>query len=176
MLFELLCGFEIESALRAGGWAVSLPGLVSSNRRFLTASRDGLEIDIYYQHAPKPLSTGALYDQVQHEHRLAVGQLRPDFVIKLRGPTAERWILVEVKGGPKRRVDESARAALLDLLAYRRDYEHELVGSEGPYGLGIAWGAELDPAPSAEVVLCTPDRITDALDYVTGRTRATDRS
>lgn len=104
------------------------------------------------------------YEQVQAEHAFrSVGRLRPDFVIRAKSPTETRWTLVEVKGGPKRQAGQSARDALLDLLAYRRDYEHALANNPVPYGLGIAWGRELDPVVTSDAVLCTPDRLVDAL-------------
>ena len=68
-----------------------------------------------------------------------------------------RWILIEVKGGPKRGVRDSARAATHDLLAYRRAFGPALAERPEPYGLGYAWGAGLTPSADAEIVLCTPE-------------------
>ena len=31
------------------------------------------------------------------------------------------------------------------------------------YGIGYVWGAQLKPALDGEIVLCTPDRLHDAL-------------
>jgi hypothetical protein len=71
------------------------------------------------------------------------------------------WLLVEVKGG-HRRVEHSARAALLDLLAYRRAFEPALSRCHH-YGLGIAFGAQLKPDPTSEIALATPDSVSAAL-------------
>ena len=38
-----------------------------------------------------------------------------------------------------------------------------LVDAGHPYGLGVAWGADLKPSSSAEVALCTPDKINEAV-------------
>jgi len=73
------------------------------------------------------------------------------------------WLLVECKLGEKRTVQDSARAALLDLLAYRRAFDSRLTGQH-LYGLGIAWGAELDPNPAEEIMLCTHDRLHLAIE------------
>ena len=80
-----------------------------------------------------------------------------------------RWILIEVKGGPKRGVRDSARAATHDLLAYRRAFGPALAERPGPYGLGYAWGAGLTPSADAEIVLCTPDTLTQALGLLLSR-------
>jgi hypothetical protein len=70
--------------------------------------------------------------------------------------------MVEVKGGA-RPVEDSARAAVSDLLAYRRAFASVLTKKDYPYGLGIAWGAELHPSIESEVVLTTPDNMAAAL-------------
>jgi hypothetical protein len=166
-LFELICGFGIEKALKRLGWEVSFPGLIRNGNRFITASRDDTTLDCFYQFAPPELRAHSRYEQVQVEHAFRhVGRLRPDFVLRTNSPAGQGWVLVEVKGGPKRQVAESARAALLDLLAYRRDYENALADERVPYGLGIAWGRELDPVITKDAVLCTPDRLDDALDLL----------
>ena len=64
----------------------------------------------------------------------------------------------------KRPVSDSARAAARDLFAYRRSAFERAESAERAYGIGIAWGAELEPAGNDELVLCTPDRIQHALD------------
>ena len=71
-------------------------------------------------------------------------------------------MLVEVKG-VERSVVDSARAAINDLLAYRRAFEPVLGKQTEAYGIGIAWGADLEPKETAEIVLCTPDTIPGAL-------------
>jgi hypothetical protein len=73
----------------------------------------------------------------------------------------QQWLLIEVKGG-ERAVQHSARAALLDLLAYRRAYEPSLSNSH-QYGVGIAFGAELSPSRHTEVAITTPDNLKEAL-------------
>jgi hypothetical protein len=74
---------------------------------------------------------------------------------------------VEVKGG-KRPVEEAARAATYDLLAYRTAFDVPLARQAGPYGLGIAWGARLVHNPFSEVLLCTPDNLGRALQDAVG--------
>lgn len=71
--------------------------------------------------------------------------------------------MIEVKGGLKRSVADSARAATLDLLAYRRAFAPVLDSQRDPYGLGYAWGEELKPVVESEVTLCTPDTLADSL-------------
>jgi hypothetical protein len=167
VLFELLCGCGIERALREDGWEISAPRLLPA-KRFLTARRADTRIEVYYQRGDLPLAKGAVYEQVQREHGFpTVSRLRPDFVLRINRADGQRWIVVEVKGGPKRSVRDSARAALVDLLAYRRDYHETLDDTPHPYGLGIAWGTNLDPVETPEVVLCSWDRIAPALRLVT---------
>jgi hypothetical protein len=88
---------------------------------------------------------------------------RPDLVIRRSADhTEDRWLVIEVKGG-ERKVEQSARAAAFDLLAYRTAFETALSGVEGPFALGIAWGSGLEPAADEPIMLCTPDTIPDAL-------------
>jgi len=87
----------------------------------------------------------------------------PDLVLRRKDADGVRWLLVEVKMGTSRGVEESARAAVRDLLAYRRAFGPVLARQSGPYGLGVAWGAELTPSIGEEVVLCTPDTLSSAL-------------
>jgi hypothetical protein len=77
----------------------------------------------------------------------------------------QRWLVVEVKG-VERAVDRSARAATLDLLAYRRAFDNALKSSAAPYGLGVAWGADLTPSADAEIMLCSPDTLPEALGLI----------
>jgi hypothetical protein len=121
-------------------------------------------LELYYQHAPHDLSVDSVYRAVQQSHEFAaVGGLIPDLVLRLRASSGDRWVIVEVKG-VERSVTDSARAALQNLLAYRRAFSAALDGQIGPYGIGIAWGEQVAPAVSAEVVLCSPDTIGEALD------------
>jgi hypothetical protein len=77
------------------------------------------------------------------------------------------WLLIEDKLGERRTVASSARAALLDLLAYRTAF-HAALSSQRTYGLGIAWGAELEPVTDSDIMLATPDRIGIALNAFAG--------
>jgi hypothetical protein len=120
-----------------------------------------MEID--YQRVPRTLGAQSQYGDVQREHRLGVGALRPDLVLCHQVGGETRWLLIEAKGG-ERSVDQSARAATFDLLAYRAAFAPALVNSLLPYGLGIAWGEGLTPAPgTAGIVLSTPDTVGLAL-------------
>jgi hypothetical protein len=168
VLFELLCAFAIEKALRADGWSISVPGLLPA-RHFLHATRARTRLDVYYQQTPPEWGIDGLYELVQQEHRFArPSPLQPDFVMRLADGLQERWLVVEVKGGPTRTVAASARAALLDLLAYRRNYRVQLGNQPGPYGLGIAWGTKLEPVKTPEIMLCSFDRIGPALRLLIG--------
>lgn len=57
-----------------------------------------------------------------------------------------------------------ARAATYDLLAYRTAYTQALEHQAKPYGLGIAWGAQLQPRATDGVKLCTPDTLPGAIE------------
>jgi hypothetical protein len=162
VLLELMCGFAIERSLRKSGWSVSRPGLVKGGV-FLKARHGRRRLKLYYQRAPQALTAGSVYREVQRGHQFAgIGGLIPDYVIKLEEGGSVRWIVVEVKG-VEREVQKSARAALSDLLGYRRAFDPVLAEGPSPYALGIAWGKGLEPAPGAEIALCTPDRIDQAL-------------
>ncbi len=161
LLLELVCGFTLEHALKELGWEIEHLGLLQSGR-FLTGRRDGSRIDLYYQHAPKELTAGSLYYTIQKHHPFKrAGPLIPDFVLRVHG-ASPRWVLIEVKG-VQRPVWESARAALLDLLAYRRAFDPVLADAEAPYGLGVAWGEAMQASADVEIALCTPDTVEDAL-------------
>jgi hypothetical protein len=165
VLLELMSGFAIERALRSLGWSVTRPGLVRSGL-FLTAQRDGSELDLYYQHTPRELSEGSIYREIQRKHAFrGTGSLIPDYVGRVRSGRGTRWILFEVKG-VLRAVSDSARAAIHDLLAYRRAFDPALHAGVAPYGIGIAWGTALTPSTDVEITLCTPDTIEPALGAV----------
>jgi len=53
---------------------------------------------------------------------------------------------------------------VFDLLAYRAAFGLALDEQPVPFGLGIAFGAELIPSPTSELMLCTPDTLTEALE------------
>lgn len=165
VLLELLAFFTLEEALKETGWTVSRPGLVRGGRA-LAARQGKRELDLYYQQTPAALGAGSLYEAVQRRHQMTgVAPLRPDMVMRARQRQSTRWVLWEVKG-VERSVQDSARAATLDLLAYRRAYDPVLSKQHGPYGVGVAWGRNLNPAADPEIILCSPDRIEEALDHV----------
>jgi hypothetical protein len=169
VLLELLCAFTAVEALQKQGWTGRQPGLLSGGEIF-SAGRNNQRLRLYYQHTPLGLSTGSLYRQVQNDHSFAaVGGLIPDLVLRVDGgPKGPRWLLIEVKG-VKRSVSESARAAASDLLAYRRAFDAVLGLQPGPYGIGVAWGAGLEPSSAQdEMVLCSPDTLPEALAAVLG--------
>jgi hypothetical protein len=162
VLFELLCLFGALDSLTELGWRVTPLGLIEGSVQF-AAARPGERIRLWYQSTPKPLTTGSLYGQALRAHGLPQSALRPD--VTLRHTTADgrrNWLLVEAKMGTRRDLAGSARAALLDLLAYRRAYENALAPQAGAYGLGLAWGRGMSPANN-EVMLATPDRITESM-------------
>jgi hypothetical protein len=166
-LLELQCAFRMESELAKTGWAVSRPGLVKARRLFV-ARRDSVQLDIYFQTVPEPLAMDAEYEATLDTHGITAQPLRPDLVLHVRRGPRSRWVLVEIKGGPERTAAQSARAATFDLLAYRRSLDRGMRASPRPYGLGIAWGADLSPTPESQILLCTPDSIGAALDIITG--------
>jgi hypothetical protein len=84
-------------------------------------------------------------------------------VIKTTKDDATRWLLIEVKGGYKCSVADSARAAALDLFGYRRAFAPVLNQQGEAYGLGYVWGEGLRPSLGSDVTLCTPDTLDDAL-------------
>src|SRR5262249_1362450 len=127
----------------------------------LTGTRRGQRVVLSYQHTPHELAMQSLYASVLHPHGLTVDltQPRPGLVLQVPGSDSEeRWFLIEVRFGSRRTVIQSARAALADLLSYRREFTSALDPSV-PYGLGVAWGTGLEPATDDEVILVTPDQL-----------------
>jgi hypothetical protein len=166
VLLELECAFGTIRALRGLGWRASPTGLLRPPHIF-QARKDGSHLDVYYQRAPTALSAGSYYGEIQKDHGFpSASGLIPDLVLRLRVGNTITWLLIEVKGGPKRGVGDNARAAILDLLAYRRAFAPVLDKQSGPYGLGYAWGRELVPADEAELTLCTPDTLSRALELL----------
>jgi hypothetical protein len=161
-LLEIECLFSVIDALTQSGWSAPQPRLLSGGLVF-ASRRGGRSLLLHYQRAPAGLTAGSRYGRVQREHAIPVGQLRPDFTLTTVGVQGTRRVVFEVKGGERRTVAHSARAALVDLLAYRQAFSDGLAGQAGAYGVGIAWGAELSPAPFSEVLLCSPDTIGQAV-------------
>jgi hypothetical protein len=161
-LFELVCTFRTIDALRQLGWRLTRLGLFAGSLR-LKGRKGPEQLDLYYQATPAHLRKGSAYRSILVDNRVPPGPLRPDLVIKHSSAGGDRWLLVEAKGG-KRPPEESAREATFDLLAYRTAFAFALDGQIPPFGLGIAWGAELTPSTSSDVMLCTPDGIRLALE------------
>jgi hypothetical protein len=162
-LFELVCTFKLFDDLQALGWKLDRLKLYMGALH-VSGTRGDDEIDITYQSTPRDLSRGSLYRALQQHHQLSPGGLIPDLVLRVsREQTIIRWLLIEVKGGVKRTVQQAARAAAYDLLAYHHAFRPALENTPQPYGLGIAWGAELSPNTQAEIALCTPDTLAEAL-------------
>jgi hypothetical protein len=166
-LFELVCTFDVLKTLKSLGWSLDRLGVFQGSLKLKGARGDEF-IEVAYQHTPARLSRGSIYRTTQQVHEISPGGLRPDLVIRrwARGQS-HRWLLVEVKGGAKD-VDRYARAAAYDLLAYRTAFDSVLAPNREPYGLGIAWGAGLEPAPDGPIMLCTPDTIPEALTSLFG--------
>jgi hypothetical protein len=172
VLLELRCAFDTVRALDQLGWTTTPTGLLQPPH-ILQAHKQQRRLDLYYQRAPTALSSGSLYRETQKAHSFAsTGGLIPDLVLRVRSAGATRWLLIEVKGGPKRSVADNARAGALDLLAYRRAYAPVLDKQDGPYGLAYAWGRGLEPTTGAEVTMCTPDTLKDALAAILEGTRS----
>ena len=161
-LFELICTFHTIRALAKLGWRLDRLGLFAGSLR-VNGQRDSARLELTYQATPRGLSRGSTYRAIQHAHAISPGGLRPDLVIRRYGDRPESWLLIEVKGG-ERTVEHSARAATFDLLAYRTAFAPILDRQQAPFGLGIAYGAELPASPRADVMLCTPDTLAAALE------------
>jgi hypothetical protein len=168
VLFELECLLDTIALLRTEGWGDPQPGLIRPPLVY-AGQRDGLHLALYYQHQPRELATGSRYRQAQIEHEFQrAGPLLPDLVLKLSIPGRVRWLLIEVKWGETRTVEKSARAALLDLLGYRRAFEQTLA-KQPFYGIGYAWGTDLSHSEDGEIMLSSPDRYAEALDAAINR-------
>lgn len=167
-LFELLCTFKFVDALKGCGWSV-IPFRLFGGHLRLSATRGSNEkLEVWYQGIPAGLGNPSIYRDVLKAHGIGgAARLVPDLVVHRQGGAGDRWLLVEMKLGIKRSVTDSARAALSDLLAYRRAFQHALKDNPLPYGLGIAWGEDLAPSDS-EVMLVSQDRLKEALTAVLG--------
>jgi hypothetical protein len=162
VLFELLCLFQVLDALVLLGWRMSRWGFVQPAAPFI-AQRGPDRVHVWYQHAPRELrDSHSRYYRIQRTHSLGPSEVRPDIVLRISKGGLITWLVVEAKLGLTRGVEDSARAALFDLLGYRRAFEKTLTKQEAPYGLGVAWGEELTPERD-EILLCSPDCIGQAL-------------
>src|SRR5205823_4784189 len=97
-LFELYCTFAVLGALQQEGWTLGRFGLFRGSLR-LIATRGAEHMQIDYQQVPRPLSTDSHYQDVQRDHEIGVGALRPDLVLRYENGTDARWLLIEAKGG-----------------------------------------------------------------------------
>jgi hypothetical protein len=167
-LLELLTTFRVIDELRNGGWQMQ-PFALFEGRVHASGQRgDGRQIDLWYQSTPPDLRTRSRYKHVLASHGFSRQHgLRPDLVLRWadRGGYC-RWLLIECKLSQSMGVEHAARQALTDLLAYRRAFDHVLAPGGQPYGLGVAWGKELTPAAGAEIALCTPDMLGQAISQI----------
>jgi integrase len=163
VLLELLTAFGAMRALVELGWQGGESSLIRGGAIF-SGTKEGRSLRLFYQQVPGPLRMRSRYAEILRSHGFSyVGALRPDLVVEVSGPDgADRLVLLEVKG-VERPVAHSARAALLDLLAYRQAFAASLGRQPGVYGIGVAWGSDLPPAAGGEVLLCSPDTLPEAL-------------
>ena len=159
-LFEILCTFETIDCLADAGWQVQPLRLFEGGLR-LTAERDEETLELHYQGTPRALGRGSLYAATKRAHHLPGTGHRPDIVLRRRSLGHDQWLVIEIKGG-KYELARYAIAALQDLLAYRRSFDPALRDASR-YGVGIAFGRELEPNLEAEVALCTLDKLPQAL-------------
>lgn len=164
VLFELLCLFTLIDALQQADWEVTPLGLIDGGVQF-AAARGGEHLGIWYQRSPSDLLSGSVHRRVLDAHHVGRSTLRPDLVLRHRpgADDEDRWLVVEVKMGHAAAPDDYARRSLFDLLAYRAAFAPVLDGQPSPYGLGVAWGADLEPALN-EVMLTTPDHLSTAVE------------
>ena len=162
-LFELLCLFKILDSLRDSDWIV--PQLqLNPRKKITTATRGSDSIEVWYQHTPTVLGSPSRYVTIQKDHGFShAKELIPDIVLRFSDGVQTRWLVIEAKMGTERTVQDSARACLLDLLAYDKAFSTGLSSTTEPVGLGIAWGSGLTPTPS-RYMLATHDAIKEALD------------
>lgn len=165
-LFELLVTFRVIDSLQKAGWKLKPFYTFKGSVQSRGAHSDGREISLWYQSTPEELAGESPYKQVLKAHSFSrIHDLRPDLSLHWRDASGQdRWLLIECK--LVGHVATGARAALVDLLAYRRSFDPVLAASGQPYGLGVAWGAGLIPAAQAEVVLCTPDTLGHAIEQI----------
>ena len=165
-LFELLCTFRIIEILGELGWDTSPVGLFGGELK-VDATRGEERLTLWYQSAPRRMREGSQYAGILKAHGFnRASDLRPDLVLHRKSDDDSRWLVVECKMGTSRGVNDSARAALLDLLAYRESFRASLDQAPRPYGLGVAWGEGLAPATDSEVMLCTPDQLLEAISVI----------
>jgi hypothetical protein len=170
-LFELFCLFTVLDGVRSLGWRLRPLQLIEGAVRF-TARKGDNRLEIWYQRTPPLLNKISHYGRTLRLHGLQDSVLRPDVVLRHRTPSGStNWLLIEAKMGTRRDLPSSARAALIDLLAYRRAYDAVFAGQAAPFGLGIAWGAGLRPSES-EIMLATPEHIPRALEVFLVRSAA----
>lgn len=168
-LFELLCLFNLIDALKETDWAVKPLGLVEGGIQF-DAVRPGERLGIWYQRSPEDLLAGSVHRQVLAAHAVEGSVLRPDLVLRHRDAASDeaRWLVVEVKMGYSSAPADYARRSLFDLLAYRSAFAPVLGQQRSPYGLGVAWGKDLEPAAN-EVMLTTPEHLGKAVELFVAR-------
>ncbi|NHC46742.1 hypothetical protein [Motilibacter aurantiacus] len=163
-LFELLTTFSVLEALAAQGWRTEPFTTFQGALRVHARHADGRTLTLHYQSVPPGLASSSRYQQTLHQHGIpGASARRPDIVLEWAGTAGpRRWLLIECKLYQDD-AEGAARAALADLLGYRREFGQALAPNPQPYGLGVVWGAGLEPAAGSEVLLCTPDQLAPAL-------------
>jgi hypothetical protein len=162
VLFEILCLFRTFDALADLGWRLPNPRVFQGGLH-CRCEHDSASLDLWYQSTPSALGKGSVYVRTLQSHGFGhTSDLRPDIVLRLTNSETSSWLLLEAKSGRRRGVADSARAALTDLLGYRSAFANTLEHARPPFGLGVAWGADLEPVDQP-IMLCTPDRLVAAL-------------
>ncbi|WP_406631367.1 hypothetical protein [Amycolatopsis sp. WGS_07] len=170
ILFELATTFRVIDALNSHGWNVQPLYLFKGRVHTDGQQPDGRKIDVWYQSLPPDVHSPSKYKEILTKHGFSQQpDLRPDLWLRWtdRGGRT-RWLLVECKLSQSKGVQTAARHALSELIGYREAFRTTLATSEPPYGLGVAWGAGLEPQLDSDVALCTPDMLDKAMAVTTG--------
>lgn len=155
-LLEALVLFQVLGSLQERQWQPAALGLVRG-QVVIRHTRAADTLDVHYQGVPAGMPSR--YSRVLNQHAVPTGGLRPDLVLDHRSPHTRRTItVVEVKY--RARAADAVRDALFDLLAYRDTYRGTVANL---HLLGVAWGAGLSAVPAADVLLCTIDRLHEAV-------------
>lgn len=165
ILFELICLFNVRDALAEAGWSMASIRLFHGCIEIDGTKSDGRSLRLYYQSMPAATAT-SLYKKSLSSHDIEnTRELRPDMIISWETPTHEkRQLFVECKLSEEGIVAKAARRAVFDLLAYRQAFRDDLKEQRGsPFGLGLAWGEDLEPDLDAEIMLATRDTLARAI-------------
>jgi len=155
-LMAVLTLLRMIDALPWAGWSARPLGFVQNAVQVRARSADNRKLTLHYREVPEAMRLGA--------KDFSRGMDQPEMVMRwLSSDGVDRWLTVACVLDETAH-DGGASTAVERLRSYQQTFAPALAGQKATVGLGVVWGSGLDADLSADVTVCTPDRLPAAVE------------